>query len=70
MPAQNYALLKSSFKMLQDYKEHMPHAAAYHKHILELKSFDVPNFFKPGVKRSYHGKEKTNTVEVNFGVNK
>lgn len=60
MPVQNYSLLMSSYNMLQDYKEHLPLTAAYHKEIFNLKSIEIPNFDKPGTVRTYQGKDKTN----------
>lgn len=64
MPEQNYALLKSSFSLLQDYKQHMPLTAALHKEIFKLKSVDIPSFERPGVLKTYRDKNKDKTAAV------
>jgi hypothetical protein len=64
MPEQNYALLKSSFSLLQDYKQHLPLTAAFHKEIFKLKSVDIPSFERPGVLKTYRDKDKTPAAKV------
>jgi hypothetical protein len=64
MPEQNYALLKSSFSLLQDYKQHLPLTAAYHREIFKLKSVDIPSFEKTAVLRTYRFKDQTAANKV------